>query len=253
MFALGAGVDEILAQLRHHPDMLSASVPLYRLEDTGMARQMQEYATHSVLGWFRRFDDYRLQQQPPCWQPLTAYARDDFTVGILGAGVLGQRVAESLKIWGFPLRVWSRSAKQLPGVTSFAGRESLNDFLQGTRVLINLLPSTPETLNLIDETFLQQLPQGAFFLNLARGAQVVESDLLAALDSGQLKAAALDVFQVEPLPEDHPLWRHPRVTITPHNAAVTLPEEAMDYIARAIKQREAGDTPPGCVDRQRGY
>lgn len=253
VFALGAGVDEILAQLKRHPDMLSDAVPLFRLEDTGMARQMQEYATHRVLDWFRRFDDYRLQQQQPCWQPLPGYKRETFTLGILGAGVLGQRVAESLKYWGFPLRVWSRSPKQLEGITSFAGRESLNDFLHGTQVLINLLPSTPETRNLINRDFLQQLPQGAFFLNLARGAQVVEDDLLAALNSGQLKAAALDVFQVEPLPEGHPLWSHPRVTITPHNAAVTLPEEAMDYIAHAITQREAGEMPRGCVDRQRGY
>ncbi|MBE5252874.1 glyoxylate/hydroxypyruvate reductase GhrA [Mixta mediterraneensis] len=253
VFALGGGVDEILAQLKHHPDMLPDTVPLFRLEDTGMARQMQEYATHSVLDWFRRFDDYRLQQPQSCWQQLPSYQRETFTIGILGAGVLGQRVADSLKIWGFPLRVWSRSPKQLEGITSFAGRESLNDFLRGTQVLINLLPNTPETLNLINRDVLQRLPQGAFFLNLARGAQVVEADLLAALNSGQLKAAALDVFQQEPLPKNHPLWSHPRVTITRHNAAITVPEEAMDYIARAITQYEAGKTPQGCVDRQRGY
>ena len=253
VFALGAGVDEILKQLEQHPEMLPDSVPLYRLEDTGMARQMQEYAVHSVLTWFRRFDDYRLQQQQACWQPLPPYTRETFTVGILGAGVLGQSVAEGLKPWGFPLRVWSRSPKTIDGVTSFAGRDALQPFLQGTQVLINLLPSTPETINLIDQHFLAQLPHGAFLLNIARGAQVVEADLLTALESGQLKAAALDVFQVEPLPEAHPLWSHPRVTITPHNAAVTLIDEAIDYIARAITQDQAGDMPPGRVDRQRGY
>ncbi|WP_187484145.1 glyoxylate/hydroxypyruvate reductase GhrA [Pantoea agglomerans] len=253
VFALGAGVDEILKQLQQNPEMLPDSVPLYRLEDTGMARQMQEYAVHSVLSWFRRFDDYRLQQQQQCWQPLPAYTRENFTIGILGAGVLGQSVAESLKPWGFPLRVWSRSPKEIDGVTSFAGRDALPAFLQETRVVINLLPSTHETINLIDHHFLQQLPHGAFFLNIARGAQVVEEDLLATLNSGQLKAAALDVFQVEPLPEAHPLWSHPRVTITPHNAAVTLIDEAIDYIARAITQDQAGEPPQGRVDRQRGY
>lgn len=253
VFALGAGVDEILRQLQQNPDMLADSVPLYRLEDTGMAQQMQEYAVCRVLGWFRRFDDYQKQQQSAQWQPLPSYSRDQFHIGILGAGVLGQQVAKSLTAWGFPVRVWSRSAKQIAGVTSFAGRDALDDFLRDTQVLINLLPSTAETRNLIDQKLLARLPQGAFFLNLARGDQVVEADLLTALDSGQIKGAALDVFQVEPLPADHPLWFHPRVTITPHNAAVTLKEEAMDYIARAITQLEAGENPQGYVDRQRGY
>lgn len=153
LFALGAGVDDILEQLQQHPELLPDSVPLYRLEDTGMARQMQEYAVHSVLNWFRRFDDYRLQQQQQCWQPLPAYRRESFTVGILGAGVLGQSVAESLKPWGFPIRVWSRSPKEIDGVTSFAGRDALPAFLQESRVVINLLPSTHETINLIDQHF----------------------------------------------------------------------------------------------------
>ncbi|MGX9276867.1 glyoxylate/hydroxypyruvate reductase GhrA [Pantoea ananatis] len=253
VFALGAGVDEILRQLAQHPDMLTDNVPLYRLKDTGMAQQMQEYALCRVLGWFRRFDDYLQQQQSAQWQPLPSYPRETFHIGILGAGVLGQQVAETLKARGFPVRVWSRSPKQIPGVTSFAGAAALNDFLRETRVLINLLPSTPETRNLIDHKLLQQLPQEAFFLNLARGDQVVEADLLAALDRGQLKGAALDVFQTEPLPADHPLWFHPRVTITPHNAAVTLKEEAMDFIADAIGQLERGEHPQGLVDRQRGY
>ncbi|NIF21840.1 glyoxylate/hydroxypyruvate reductase GhrA [Candidatus Pantoea multigeneris] len=253
VFALGAGVDEIMAQLRDNPDLLPDSVPVFRLEDTGMAIQMQEYAVCQVLNWFRRFDDYRQLQQESRWLELPEYRRETFTVGILGAGVLGQSVAQSLKPWGFPLRSWSRSKKQIDGVTSFAGQESLSDFLQGTQVLINLLPSTPQTVNIINASLLAQLPHGAFFLNLARGAHVVEDDLLAALESGQIKGAALDVFQVEPLALDHPFWRHPRVTVTPHNAAVTLPGESMDYYAHAITLLEAGEMPAGQVDRQRGY
>lgn len=253
VFAIGAGVDDILLQLQHYPDMLAPGVPLFRLEDTGMSLQMQEYAVHTVLRWFRRFDDYQLQQQQSLWQHLPGYQRESFTIGILGAGVLGASVAASLRPWGFPLRCWSRSAKTIAGVTSFHGAEQLHDFLAGSRVLINLLPATPETTGIINRDLLQQLPDGAFVLNLARGAHLVEADLLAALDEGKIKAAALDVFQREPLTEDHPFWSHPRVAITPHNAAVTLPEEAMDYIAGAIRQLVAGGEPKGRVDLTRGY
>ena len=251
VFAMGAGVDEILRQLRTHPEMLADAVPLYRLEDTGMARQMQEYANWCVLGWFRRFADYHQQQRQALWQPLPDRERATFTIGVLGAGVLGRSVLESLRQWGFPLRCWSRSPKQIAGVTTFHGRDQLADFLTDSQVLIDLLPATPETSNLIDSAFLSALPRGARFL--ARGAHVVEADLLAALESGQLAAAALDVFQVEPLPAASPLWSHPRVMITPHNAATTLPHEAMDYIAGAITALEQGQQPRGLVDRQRGY
>ncbi|MEZ3498690.1 glyoxylate/hydroxypyruvate reductase GhrA [Pantoea sp. KPR_PJ] len=253
VFAMGAGVDDILAQLARYPDMLSPSVPLVRLEDTGMGRQMQEYAVYCVLGWYRRFDDYRQLQQQAQWQPLELAAYEAFTVGVMGAGVLGMSVIHALKPWGFPLRVWSRSPKQIAGVTSFAGREALDAFLHGTQVVINLLPSTPETTDLFDARTLSQLPQGACLLNMARGTQVVEDDLLAALESGQLRAAALDVFQQEPLPPHHPLWRHPRVTVTPHIAALTRVDEAIEAIARAIEACEAGRQPSGCVDRLRGY
>lgn len=253
VFVMGAGVDDMLDRLARYPEMLAPSVPLIRLEDGGMARQMQEYAVCCTLGWFRRFDDYRRQQQQAQWQPLPPVAREAFSVGVLGAGVLGQSVLDALKPWGFPLRVWSRSPKQIADVETFAGRASLDAFLRGAQVIINLLPTTAETRNLFDARTLSQLPQGACFLNMARGAQVVEADLLAALESGQLRAAALDVFQQEPLPQDHPLWRHPRVTVTPHIAALTLPDEAMDAVARAIIAIEAGETPSGCVDRQRGY
>lgn len=253
VFAMGAGVDEILKQLRDNPQMLADDVPLFRLEDTGMARQMQEYANWCVLGWFRRFAEYRQQQQRAQWQELDAIDRENFTIGVLGAGVLGRSVLESLRQWGFPLRCWSRSAKQIDGVQSFHGRDRLNAFLDGTQVLIDLLPTTPETTNLIDSQLLRLLPHGACFLNLARGAHVVEADLLAALNSGKLAAAALDVFQTEPLPQDHPLWSHPHVTITPHTAAITLPGEAMDYIAAAILAVQQGQQPSGLVDRRRGY
>lgn len=253
VFALGAGVDDILNQLREHPQMLAAGVPLFRLEDTGMGRQMQEYAVWHVLGWFRRFNDYQQQKSQALWQPLRNPGRDAFTIGILGAGVLGRSVAESLRYWGFPVRCWSRTPKTLPGVTSFHGEAQLSEFLSGTRVLINLLPNTPQTVGILNRGLLSQLQPEAYLINLARGAHLVEEDLLAALAAGEIKAAALDVFAQEPLAQDHPFWTHPAIAITPHNAAVTLPEEAMDYIADAIRQREAGDIPAGQVDLARGY
>ncbi|MCI2403183.1 MULTISPECIES: glyoxylate/hydroxypyruvate reductase GhrA [Serratia] len=253
VFALGAGVDAILDQERKHPGTLPAGVPLLRLEDTGMAQQMQEYALSYVLRYFRRFDEYQALQQRQEWQPLEPHSLDDFTIGILGAGVLGQSVARKLTEFGFSVRCWSRSAKQIDGVQSFAGEAQRGAFLDGVKLLINLLPNTPETVGILNRELFAQLRPGAYLINIARGAHLVEADLLAALEQGQLAAATLDVFTREPLPQDHPFWRHPRVTITPHIAAITLPQQAMDQIAANIRALEAGHAPAGVVDRQRGY
>ncbi|ENZ5479630.1 glyoxylate/hydroxypyruvate reductase A [Serratia marcescens BIDMC 44] len=253
VFALGAGVDAILDQERKHPGTLPAGVPLLRLEDTGMAQQMQEYALSYVLRYFRRFDEYQALQQRQEWQPLDPHSLDDFTIGILGAGVLGQSVARKLTEFGFSVRCWSRSAKQIDGVQSFAGEAQRAAFLYGVKLLINLLPNTPETVGILNRELFAQLSSGAYLINIARGAHLVEADLLAALEQGQLAAATLDVFAREPLPQDHPFWRHPRVTITPHIAAITLPQQAMDQIAANIRALEAGHAPAGVVDRQRGY
>ena len=253
VFALGAGVDSILSQLQKHPEMLPPDVPLYRLEDTGMALQMQEYAVSQVLHWFRRFDDYQAQQQRGIWHPLDDFTREEFTVGILGAGVLGGKVAQSLVAWDFPVRCWSRSRKSYPKVESFAGQGELDPFLAGTRVLINLLPNTPETVGIIDRQLLDKLADNAYVINLARGVHLVENDLLGALESGKIKAAMLDVFNREPLPDSSPLWAHPRVIITPHVAAVTRPLEAIDYISRTIASLDRGEIPAGQVDLKRGY
>lgn len=253
VFALGAGVDSILSKLKAHPEMLDASIPLFRLEDTGMGLQMQEYAVSQVLHWFRRFDDYQALKEQAKWQPLPEYTREEFTIGIMGAGVLGAKVAESLQSWGFPLRCWSRTRKSWPGVESFAGTAELGAFLSQTRVLINLLPNTAETAGIINAGLLDQLQDGAYVLNLARGVHLNEDALLDALNGGKLKGAMLDVYSREPLPEDSPLWKHPRVAMTPHIAAVTRPAEAVDYISRTITSLERGDAVTGQVDRVRGY
>ncbi|CAI2785045.1 Glyoxylate/hydroxypyruvate reductase A [Serratia grimesii] len=253
VFALGAGVDAILDQERQYPGTLPAGVPLVRLEDTGMAQQMQEYALSYVLRYFRRFDEYQLLQQQQEWRPLDPHQQDNFTIGILGAGVLGKSVAQKLTAFGFNVRCWSRSPKQIDGVQSFAGAEQRAAFLDGVQLLINLLPNTPETTGILNQQLFAHLAPGAYLINLARGAHLIEDDLLQALEQGQLAAATLDVFVNEPLPQTHPFWRHPRVTITPHIAAITLPEVAMDQIAANILALEAGQAPAGLVDVQRGY
>lgn len=253
VFVLGAGVDGILDKLKQCPDMLAKDVALYRLEDTGMAQQMQEYAVSQVLHWFRRFDDYLMQKIAGQWQPLPEYSHQEFTIGVMGAGVLGKKVAESLTIWGFPVRSWSRSKKAFQGITSYAGDDQLAAFLADTRVLINLLPNTPETKGILNKERLNQLAEGAYVLNLARGAHLIESDLLAALTSGKIKAAMLDVFATEPLPADSPLWGHPRIAITPHIAAMTHPSEAIAFIAETINIIEQGKEAGGKVSIIRGY
>ncbi|HEM6915595.1 TPA: glyoxylate/hydroxypyruvate reductase GhrA [Providencia stuartii] len=253
IFALGAGVDAILKQEHENPGTLPAGVPLMRLEDTGMALQMEEYAMAKVLYYFRRMDEYRQFQSQRQWKPLPAYRHDEFVVGVMGAGALGQAVAKRLVEFGFHVRTWRRSAKQLNNVKSYYGQEQLGAFLQGTRVIINLLPSTPQTVGILNQSLFSQLQKNAFIINLARGSHLIEQDLLAALESGQVAGASLDVFASEPLPQMHPFWTHPRVAITPHIAAITLPQEAMDMISSNIQRIENGQTPVGIVDMQRGY
>ncbi|NMP26667.1 glyoxylate/hydroxypyruvate reductase GhrA [Rahnella sp. SAP-1] len=253
IFVLGAGVDAILTQEQRQPGTLPAGVPLFRLEDTGMALQMQEYALASVLRYFRRMDEYQLLQQQKQWRPLPVHQRDDFTIGILGAGVLGSAVAQQLVAMNFKVRCWSRSAKNLNGVDSFYGDEQLPTFAQGCKLLINLLPNTPHTQGILNSRLFAWLQPQAYLINPGRGRHLVDGDLLSALDSGQLAAATLDVFVEEPMPRMHPFWSHPRVSITPHIAADTLPAEAMDSIVANIQAIEAGRAPSGRVDRTRGY
>ncbi|PWF43370.1 2-hydroxyacid dehydrogenase [Massilia glaciei] len=248
VFLTGAGVDAILK----YGDALPR-VPLIRLGDAGMAIQMAEYVTHAVLGYFRRFDEYQRQARAGVWAQLPQFQKEDFRVGVLGTGVLGRRVLDSLAHFGFPLRGWSRGAKQIDGVECFAGLETLDDFLRGTRVLVCMLPLTPETTNLLDRSSLSLLPQGAYLVNVARGAQVAEPDLLALIRSGHIAGATLDVFRHEPLPAPHPFWDEPRITITPHVSAFTLRRPSIVQIAGKLRALENGEPVADIVDPTRGY
>jgi glyoxylate/hydroxypyruvate reductase len=255
VFNLGAGVDALLALEREAPGTLPSGVPIVRLEDTGMAAQMAEYATYAVLRYLRRFDEYELAQRTadPRWRVLEPHARETFTVGVLGLGVLGTHVARALASLGLPVRGYSRGKKHLHGIETFAGPQEFDAFLDGTQVLVNLLPSTPETDGILNRSTFAKLARGAYLVNLARGAHLVEDDLLDALAAGQIAAATLDVFAKEPLPPDHRFWREPRVTITPHISAITLREQAIVQIAQKIEALERGEPIGGIVDLIRGY
>ncbi len=248
IFLMGAGADALLKFGDALPD-----VPIVRLGDAGMAVQMAEYVAWATLRYFRRFDEYEEQARHGLWSPLPAYAKEEFTVGVMGLGKLGLRVVETMRGFGFPVRGWSRTAKDIPGVDCYAGMEALGGFLAGTRVLVSLLPLTPETNNLLDRRRLSTLPQGAYLINVARGAQVAEPDLLPLIRAGHIAGATLDVFRNEPLPAPHPFWEEPRITITPHISALTVRGEAVRQIIDKITAIEAGQQVDDVVDRNLGY
>jgi glyoxylate/hydroxypyruvate reductase A len=248
IFLAGAGVDALLK----FGDALPAA-PIIRLGDAGMAVQMAEYVAHAVLRYFRRFDDYEKQARRGIWAPLPPFEKQDFSIGVLGMGKLGSRVLEAMGHFGFPLRGWSRTPKQVDGVACFAGMDSLDAFLAGTRVLVCMLPLTPDTTNLLDRARMAQLPQGAYLINVARGALVAEPDLLTLIRSGHLAGATLDVFRNEPLPAPHPFWDEPRISMTPHISALTVLHDSVLQIAGKINALEDGEPVADVVDRSKGY
>jgi glyoxylate/hydroxypyruvate reductase A len=250
LLAMGAGIDKLL-QLP-----LPAGVPVVRLQDAGMAQQMVTYIVQGVLRHVRQFDVYAHQQQQGLWRPLPVTAADEapIRVGVLGLGALGLPVARALQQLGFEVHGWRRSAgPDLEGITQHCGPAGLATCLQHSQVLVNMLPLTPHTQNLLNRATLMQLPQSAYLINVARGAHVVDEDLLALIDEGHLSGALLDVFRTEPLPSNHPFWAHPRITITPHISARTLVGPSVKQMARNIMAIENDQAPKGMVDAALGY
>jgi glyoxylate/hydroxypyruvate reductase A len=248
LFNLGAGVDALLRL-----EGLRDDIQLVRLEDAGMAVQMAEYAAHALIRAARAFDRYEGFQKAAQWCRLPNIRRKDWPVGVLGMGVMGKRVAQVLAALEYPVAGWSRSAKSLPGVTSFSGDDGLRGFLARTRVLVNTLPLTDETRDFLSRETLGQLLPGAYLINMARGEHLVEEDLLDLLDSGHMSGATLDVFRTEPLPPEHPFWQHPGITVTPHVAAASLREESVAQVAQNIRRLLKGEPLEGVVSRRRGY
>ncbi|WP_260986256.1 2-hydroxyacid dehydrogenase [Bordetella genomosp. 13] len=248
VFNLGAGVDGLLKLPTLPPEL-----PVVRLEDAGMAVQMSEYVVHYLTGVSRHFAAYAAQQRAATWKPLPELRRDEWPVGVLGMGAMGAHVARTLAALEYPVAGWSRSGKAPEGVEAFGGVESLPAFLARTRVLVNLLPLTPDTESLLRRETLSQLLPGAYLINLGRGPHLVEEDLVPLLDSGQLAGAALDVFRQEPLPADHPFWTDPRIAITPHVGATSLQRETVAQITKKIRALMRGEAVTGVVGRDRGY
>lgn len=248
---LGAGVDALL----NNP-ALPAGVPIVKLRDAGMAELIGDYVRYGVLHFQRDFDRYRRQQAQCEWREHTVDDKRDWPVGVLGLGAIGSKVAAMVAADGFPVHGWSRSPKSFDGIVCHHGDEGLIELLGQVRTLVLLLPGTNSTRHIIDARALAALPEGASLINPGRGSLIDEAALLDALGEGEsegrLRGALLDAFPEEPLPEASPLWRHPRIWVTPHMAGPTPLSEAVDQVAEAIRAFEAGDEVES-IDPEAGY
>lgn len=248
IFSLGAGIDQIVRDPGFPRD-----IPLFRLVDAGLREQMTEYALYGILHWHRQMGRYAEQQARGEWRMLRPVHATQRTVGIMGLGVFGADLAHKLVSMRFRVAGWSRSPKAIEGVACHAGRDQLGAFLERSEILVNLLPLTDETQGILNAELFDRLPGGGALVHLARGGHLVEQDLVAALDTGQLDWAMLDVFPTEPLPADSALWRHPKVLVTPHVAAQTISGRAESLMLENFNRFERGEEPIGRVDLAVGY
>ena len=248
LFNLGAGVDALLKMKEIPPH-----VRIVRLEDAGMSVQMAEYALYALLRVSRDFEAFDQSQARQHWDTREGTRQADWPVGVLGLGQVGARVAQTLAEFGYPVAGWSRTPREIAGVESFAGQEALPAFLARTRFLVNVLPLTPDTRGILNRDTLGQLLPEAHLVNVGRGERLVEEDLVQMLEEGEIAGATLDVFHTEPLPQDHPFWRDPRVHVTPHIAARTLRDESIAQIAAKVARMMRGEPITGVVERTRGY
>jgi glyoxylate/hydroxypyruvate reductase A len=253
IFSLGAGVDHLM------DDPALPDVPVVRAVDPDLTDRMSEYVVLHCLLYLRQQRRYDAQQREKLWlddrrQPAAREVR----VGIMGLGVLGQDAATKLRVMGFEVAGWSRSPKAADGIATFSGAEGFGPFLARTDILVCLLPLTDDTRGILNRTLFAGLARdgrlgGPVLVNAGRGGLQVEADILACLDDGTLQAATLDVFEREPLALASPLWTHPRVTVTPHNAAMSAPETIAALVADGIRAHEAGAFLNHVVDRRLGY
>jgi glyoxylate/hydroxypyruvate reductase A len=252
IFNLGAGVDALMA------DSSLPKVPLVRVAVSDLTDRMTEYVVLHVLMHHRQELYLRNSQREKRWAPKFQWPANAISVGIMGLGTLGASAAKALGNLGFRVSGWSRSARRIDGVACFHGQPQLEPFLQRTDILVCLLPLTPDTRHILNRGLFSKLnrnsPMGApVLINAGRGGLQAEADILQCLDDGTLGAASLDVYATEPLPADSPFWTHPKIVLTPHNAADTDPDEISKYVARQIEHFEAGGTLENVVDPARGY
>ena len=246
VLAMGAGVEQYTG-----PNM--PDVPVVRLEEPSMSSEMAAFVTHWVVHFQKRMDVYLANQTDRTWQPEDYPTADELPIGILGFGRIGKRIGEVLHDLGFPINAWSRTGNFEPWARSFAGVGELSDFLGASAAIVNVLPSTTATHKVMNAERFAQCHKGALFINLGRGATVDESALLAALDSGQVGNAVLDVTDPEPMEADNPLWSHPNVRITPHVAGFTVVGPATKVIAANVRRILNGEDPHPLLERGRGY
>jgi glyoxylate/hydroxypyruvate reductase A len=247
IFSVGAGVDQFdLSRVPEH-------IPVVRMIEPGIAQGMVEYVTQAVLTIHRDVAAYAAQQARQEWKARHVRPASSRRIGVLGLGMLGTAVLERLRLFGFDCAGWSRSGGQIEGVQCHAGAAALDAFLARTDILVCLLPLTQETQGMLDAALFNKLPRGASLIQTGRGPHLNQEDLLAALESGQLDTAILDVTDPEPLPAGHALWTHPRVRITPHIASATRPEGAVETVLENLRRHERGLPLIGQVDRSRGY
>lgn len=248
--SLAAGIDHVAAD----PD-LPRELPLCRIVDSTMAAGMKAYVSWAVVQRHRGMAAYVASSVARRWEEQPVASPRHHRVGIAGLGTLGMACAEALATIGYAVRGWSRSAKDaLPdGVRSFHGDDQLDEFLSGCDTLVCLLPLTPQTHGILNAGLFARLPRGAHLVNVGRGDHLVEADLLAALQEGQLAAATLDAFSVEPLPADHPFWREPRILVTPHISTRTDPSVIAQQTLANLAALRRGDIPRNLVDLARGY
>ena len=246
--SLGMGVDHLLTD-----PQLPTGVAITRIMDDGLIGQMSEYAIFWALRHHRDIDKYAEFQRARTWKPLDFVDTIHRRVGVMGLGTIGQDTAGKFAALGFPTAGWSRSPKSLPGIETFHGADGLAKFLARSDILVAVLPLTRETHGILNARTFAALPKGAYLINMARGGHVVDADLLAALDSGHLSGAALDVFNTEPLAAEHPFWTHPKIQVTPHIAGSTNPRTASPGVIENIKRLRAGQPLFHTVDPKTGY
>ena len=247
LFSVGAGIDQF------DLEALPARLPLVRMVEPGIVGGMVEYVTLAVLSIHREWQAYAAQQQAEVWRALRVRPASSRRVGVLGLGVLPRAVLCQLRSLGFPCAAWSRTQHDVDGVDCYAGAAALPGFLSRCDILVCLLPLTEETRGILDRALFDRLPADAALVHVGRGAHLVQDDLLAALDQGSLAQAVLDVCEPEPLPPGHPLWRHPRVVLTPHIASMTQPAGAVRAVLDNLRRHQTGQPLEGLVQRRRGY
>jgi glyoxylate/hydroxypyruvate reductase len=249
VFSLGAGVDGFLSD----PDY-PKQVPLVRFVDNTLSAEMAQFVLLHVLMHHRHQRLFDAAQAQRKWRQMVLPRRtEDTRIGFLGFGEIGSVTARHFVDLGFPVSAWSRTRKAAPGLKSFAGEGELEAFLAQTDILVCLLSLTRQTAGILNAKTFAALPKNAFVINVARGGHLIEKDLIAALEAGHLSGAALDVFETEPLPDNSPLWRHPKVTVTPHIAAISQPAVAVQYVIDGIAKFERGEKPDNIVDVATAY